>query len=69
MQDIEKLVGMMKADGIDVTPAEAEQIALNNADSVAAYIELCESRQPPEFDVDPASVPDKFKQPTVMEVL
>lgn len=69
MTDIEMLVAILKADGLDVSPAEAETIALNNADSVSAYIELYNSLKVPDVEADPATVSEKFKSPSAMEVL
>lgn len=69
MTDLEKLVELMKADGVTVTPAQAEAIALSRADSVAAFIEYYESLTLPEFETVPEQVSEKFTSPSAMEVL
>lgn len=69
MTDIDRLVEMMKADGVTVTPAQAEAIALDDHDSVADFIKYYESLVPPEFEADPAKVSAKFSGPSAMEVL
>ena len=69
MTDLEKLVAAMKADGVEVTPEQAEAIALGQADSVAEYLARYESLQMPETSADPAQVSAKFSTPSAMEVL
>lgn len=69
MTDIERLVALMNADGLNVTPEQAEAIALEDHESVAAFIEYYESLQLPDIEAGPETVSEKFKEPTVMEVL
>ena len=69
MTDIDRLVELYKADGVTVTPAQAEAIALSRADSVADFIEYYESLVPPDIEADPAKVSAKFSGPSAMEVL
>lgn len=69
MTDLEKLVAAMKADGVDVTEAQAQDIALGQADSVAEYLALYESLQAPDVEADPAKLSRKFSEPSALEVL
>lgn len=69
MTDLERLVQLFRDDGHgDITPEQAEQIAVGIAGSVAEYLDRYGDLQPQA--VDPKASPDpKYSQPVAMKVL
>lgn len=69
MTDLERLVQLFRDDGHgDITPEQAQEIAVGVSGSVAEYLEQFGSLEP--VTVGPNAKPDpKYSQPVAMQVL